>query len=553
MAFACTALLCAGFLTVSEVPGWAPRMAAVLLALPIGLAALVVGVRRRDPAAIALAAGLGWCLAVSFFHTAPPLRLFGMIGQEASVLIYVGAAACWAIGRTLDDTGRRLLPWVVLGATAVSAVFGLLQVVFQTESGALVLDDGRAHGLTTYSIYFGSLASGAVVLLAALELPRRRWAAQLVAVFGFAVASGLSGSRAALGAAVLGVIYLIVRRHDVVAFGSAVLLALGSVVASLLIDHFAGGSASAANTGVAPSPVPASDGGSSLQRLGGSGGLSWRVDAWRAGLDAWADRPITGWGVGNFRQAVQADVGPGFEQLAPRFDSHNIVIELLTTIGLPGLVMFAAFGLLCARQARGPLALAAVTLAWSWLLQPAGLSTLPLALLLAGGAMPRLQIEPATTPARARRWVDLTVAAGLVAMVALLAVDLRFSRAVEAADPRALESLGAAYPFDPTFADAVAQAWMIDLGGLYGAEEATDAQLEYATDRVLLWSQRAIDRQPDAPRWYDAMALRLAQLGRYDDARHLLDLALELQPRRSESQQLLDQIEAADRRVTADT
>jgi O-antigen ligase len=521
-------------------------MAALFFGLPLGFLGLSVLIRRRDAAAIVVALAIGWCVLVSLFHTSPGLRLFGMIGLESSVLIYVGAAACWAIGRLLDERGRSILPWAVIGATAVSAVFGMLQVVLQVDSGALVLDDNRAHGLATYSIYFGSLASMALVLLAALDLPRRLWPWQLIGVLVFAIASGLSGSRAALGAAVLGTAYLVYRRRDAVAGLTAGLILAGNVLASWTVDQFnrrnvdvdvrdpsvGGGTTSAVG-----------DGGSSLQRLGGSGGLSWRIDMWKVGFDAWLDRPIIGWGVGNFRQAIQADVSVGFEQAAPRFDAHNFVVELLTTIGLPGLVLFATFAVLCARQARGPLALAATTLAWSWMLQPAGLSTLPLALLLLGAAMPALRsARPAERDTR--RLVDGAAALGLVALVTFSMVDLAYSRAVDVADPEAFEAIEIAYPFDPTFADAAAQAWMFEIRDRALDPQSADADIDEAVDKVLLWSQRAIDRQPDAPRWYDAYALRLAQLGRYEDASKLLNEALDLQPRRVETTRLLEQIES---------
>ena len=43
--------------------------------------------------AIVLAAALVWCIVIVPFQPAPVIRVFGVLGTEASVLIYVSVAA----------------------------------------------------------------------------------------------------------------------------------------------------------------------------------------------------------------------------------------------------------------------------------------------------------------------------------------------------------------------------------------------------------------------------------------------------------------------------
>ncbi len=317
----------------------------------------------------------------------------------------------------------------------------------------------------------------------------------------------------------------------------------GLLLATWMADFFAGRAtktpvplADGSSLPVPPTPT----GASAVDRLAGSngfagGGLSWRIDAWEAGLRAWIERPITGWGVGNFRQAIQGLVGAGFEQEAPRFDAHNVFVELLTTLGLPGLLVFGAFAVACLRWARGPLALAAVTLAWSWLLQPAGLSTLPLAMLLLG--MAHTVQAPSTAPPTSAKWpIHGAAALGLLFAGAFFLADVRLAAAVRDVDAEAVESAAAFFPTDPTVADLVAQGWGVHAEATAGPERAE------AIRSAIEWAERAVSRQSDTPRWLDNLALRQAWSGDYEQAVETLGQALELQPNRSESRDLLMQI-----------
>jgi O-antigen ligase/Tfp pilus assembly protein PilF len=87
-----------------------------------------------------------------------------------------------------------------------------------------------------------------------------------------------------------------------------------------------------------------------LSRLSNSGALaddlSFRLYAWKAGLAAFKERPILGWGWENFNLAFQSHYNPKF--LTSGFGEtywdkpHNIYIEYAVAGGAPGLIMFLA-------------------------------------------------------------------------------------------------------------------------------------------------------------------------------------------------------------------
>ncbi len=74
-----------------------------------------------------------------------------------------------------------------------------------------------------------------------------------------------------------------------------------------------------------------------ISRLGSAD--SRRYDYWRVGLEAFADKPLTGVGAGGFR-AEWVRERPVRD---PALEVHSLPLEMLTELGLPGLL---AFGLL---------------------------------------------------------------------------------------------------------------------------------------------------------------------------------------------------------------
>lgn len=153
----------------------------------------------------------------------------------------------------------------------------------------------------------------------------------------------LTGSRAAVisigvGVAVIAVLYLFFGKDRWMRIGAYTVLALmGSIIVLLLVIR--------SN----PSLVPLSGSDGMLDRLMvGELDNSFpnRLVSIRAGLNAYADKPILGWGPENFLIAwgrhidASADVWDRFDQ------AHNKVLEVLTTRGTVGVLVYLSLWVL---------------------------------------------------------------------------------------------------------------------------------------------------------------------------------------------------------------
>ena len=65
---------------------------------------------------------------------------------------------------------------------------------------------------------------------------------------------------------------------------------------------------------------------------------------------------------------------------------HNVVIQMLVSVGVIGVVLLVAFVVLANRRANFALSLAAVAISINWLLQPTGLYSLAVASVFLGAA-----------------------------------------------------------------------------------------------------------------------------------------------------------------------
>jgi hypothetical protein len=274
-----------------------------------------------------------------------------------------------------------------------------------------------------------------------------------------------------------------------------------------------------------------------------SGATSGRLDVWGYGWSAFIERPVFGWGLGRFRAAIQEHLSPAFvREHAPNdqrpiiFDAHNLVVELTVTIGVVGLALAAVFAWYAGRRAGGALALFVATIAFTWLLQPAALSTLPVVMIALGAAarpQPAPDHEPAAATDPTGAWWPRLSAAGLligVAAAAWLAVgDLRLQAGVDAMSARRIEAAARWLPTDPVVSDLVAQAWFV--------EEETDPSLR---PDVVEWSQRTVDVEPDRAYWWARLAGRQLAMGNLDAVEPALDEALERQPWHTLSWTLMD-------------
>jgi O-antigen ligase len=498
------ALLLTATLPSAFAPNSTPRLAVVLLVLPVGIACSIRQAMRGDRAALAGLAFVAWTAVSSGFSSAPILGMLGAFGRETSSLIFAGSLAIWSLARSMSTLGRRLLPIVMLAAMALGVAVGAMQVLVRSSSGVLSLVMGRAHGLTGGPVYYGAVMAAGVALAAGCARHRNGslWPYALLTA-GFAAACNWSGSRfpVVLGLLAAFVILAAARR-----FSDAVWMVLS----------FAGGFglASLVSRSVA-------EGGSVLERADAES--AGRTSAWRYGLEAILDRPLVGWGPGNFRPAVQERFSAEFTGQHARdeltqiwFDAHNFPLGIAVSFGMVGFGLMVWWVVIAARSSRGPLALFASALALSWLLEPAFLATFPIAMLSVGAAWR----EPATADPRSQPR-SLTIAlgvAGALLAVSLFATDLRFARAIKANRPDAAATVAEGLFWDPVAANAVASA-------LYNSSNDDEVERE-----ALDWIDRSIDRQPDWPFYYNAAAQILLTLGEPDAAGEYLDDALRLQP-----------------------
>jgi len=455
-----------------------PRMSLLLAAGVPGTFVLAGLARLRDSAAVAAAVLLGWVVVAACFSGAPRLAFRGSVTRESSGLILILALGVWAVGRRASQRAVRIVPLSVLVGVGANIAVGLLQVALQVQTGPLALQGGRVTGLTPNPVYFGAIAAAGAALATSLPASSIRWRAAFVVVC--AAGANLSGSRVALLAGLLVIMLLVARMAPPRLPGLVFPVAYASgILAVWLTSMF-----------INVSPTTA--------RAGASGG--GRLDAWHYGLEAAADRPLFGWGLGRFRAAIQARFDAEFVRRAalddlrsPWFDAHNLLIELAVGIGVVGLAVFAAWLYLAARNVGGPLVAPLLVFSLIMLVQPAGLAIAPVALFLVGCAE-RGTARPMRLSSL-RPSVAVLFLIGLLLAASLVLGDLRLKAAVERRNPSAAAGAARLFPADPVVADVVAQLW------LAGAVDSP-SDLEHAE----AWSRRAVDAEPDRPLYRSRLA-----------------------------------------------
>ncbi len=500
-------LLCVAYGSFFLIPGWTPRIAVLLATAPLGVAILAIQTTRRDAIAITSAVLIGLALLTGLFSGHPWSTVIGTVGTEESALILSASLGLLAIGRELSPQGRRAVGWAVVVGASLSSAIGLLQYLTQADAGLFALMGERVSGLTPSPVYFGAVAAGAFGIVVGRQSSNSRTVVlDVLLAAWFGVAISISGSRVALGAAVVvAVAALGLRRSSRALFGS--LGMLGGVAVGAVITATVGTGASAVN------------------RVAG-GGVGDRREAWGYAFDAFRERPLFGWGLGEFRRVVQGRIdaqlakvlGPAMDQSL--FDAHNTIMGVAVSLGIAGLAVVVVLTVLLMRRARGGLAVGAVALALSWLLQPMGLATFPLALLLLGASMPGVPervwavaddagtddvgtadvgtAEARDSPLHTRPWLLWLLLPGIVAGLYLIVVETSIRRAADRLDAERVEDLVELLPPDPVLADIVAQGWQA---------EAASGDLQ-AQGRSLEWSERAVELQDDRSRWWIRHAIR---------------------------------------------
>ena len=362
-------------------------------------------------------------------------------------------------------------------------------------------------GLAANPVYLGPLcAAMAMICLCRLDDAEglSLWAA---GVFGFSLTLGLTTSRAAVLAGLLGMAYVVWRSPRRRSTVQLPMLMIGGLV---MASVFRGTSGSASR---------------SLAR--GSGGE--RLDIWLHGWSAFLERPIFGWGAGNYRAAIQGHLTEDYAVQAndvasqPWFESHNIFVQTTVMTGAVGALLLIAFIVVAVRTARGPLAIAAAVAAGSFLLQPASISYAPIVLLLLGAAMPAPSAgSPQSDESDVSKSSAVVRWAGAGAMVigAALATtyvvgDLVLARAIQNRDAETIISVSDMFFYDPSLADFAA-VWV----------EST----EPSGDELIKRFEEVVAREPGYVFWQNRLANRYWAFGRFDEMKAVLETAVANEP-----------------------
>ena len=491
-----------------EFSSWTPRMAALLAGLPLGTVILVRLAWHRDKAAVAALAFLAWGLIGALASAAPMRSFLGEVnGNTQSVVMFAGVFGFWAIARTLSERGRTLVGPVLVAALGVSALVGALQIVLDVRTGILGAVGGRAGGLEGNAVYFSTELCGALAWCASTALSSaqsRTRGINLVGVAFFGLAIGLSGSRVSIIAIIVVCAAVCWQARSLRSMTVPTAAALGLIVSVMMQRSIDAGA-------------------DSVQRFAGVGGEG-RPDLWRAALSAFRERPVIGWGLGRVRPAIQHFFSPEFVRLYQGddftrtwTDVHNVVLQMLVSVGVIGVMILVLFVVLANRGANFALALAAVAISLNWLLQPTGLYSLALAAVFLGAAGTGASL----TSDRAHRWLRAVtvccVVVGVSAALFLVVADLRLRHAVDRGDRAAIRSAAAWFGDDPFVIDI----FIVDS---YSPKVASDRLHREAAAR------RLTELEPDVPTWWSELAMTQYDNEDLAGMRRSIDRALALQP-----------------------
>ncbi len=252
----------------------------------------------------------------------------------------------------------RYLPWLlfavatladaerarrVLFGVAVITGFWILDGLIQSVSGWSLGGEATADRLSGVfgadDLKLGPILAGFAPFLLVPAAARYGWRGLALAALATGVVVLLAGARAGWVSYGLVLGWLLWRQaggrwRGAAALASALLAgSLVMVIAAQLSPRF---EARLARTGAALSGDSA----------GIDHALSFRLPIWRAAWDMFLANPVTGVGVRGFRHAYAAHVPEGdmwlLDDGSGAFHAHQIVLELLSETGAPGLLLWMA-------------------------------------------------------------------------------------------------------------------------------------------------------------------------------------------------------------------
>lgn len=488
---------------------WAPRAAALLTAVGIGLPLLVLQAwrgHRPSVAGVGFLAVAGLSTALSD-HPASSLTGYYNIGTGA---VYVGAlVSVAAIGAALSERGRKDLGRALMVVLAVNVTVAAFAQHFDLTSARISQPGARSTGLLGNAVHFSALGAGAVAL-AAWHVGQRRWRYTAVAAVGSA-AIQMSGSRGALLGVTGAIVALAVTRR----FRAAGAVTAAVIVGVLLTLALGLGQSVTGRLGGDVRDVTSGS--------AGAGGYTARLDVWSSAGDSIRSNVLTGRGPGLFRDAITANrsvretlyTGPDVYY----HDAHNLFVEYLTTTGVIGLAGLLTWLVIHIKRGRGWFLWFALAVLAVYQLQPQNNTLLPMAVLALGAAGPR--VETAFSPAIASaRWVAAALAAVLAAT--LIYGEVQLTTCELDGDVAAGERAARLFPMWQQPATCVANAHEFFAYGVEDRSRIPDLNR---------WRQEAIRREPQHPRLWARAGHDYFVEPDIPKARASFDAALALDPK----------------------
>ena len=501
-----TGLLAAGLalvlpllsIRVSDSPGWTGRYSLLAVEAAVGLpiALSLLRTARRRPAIAALA-----FLAVAALSTALSDNLaMSFWGNEywGTGLLFVAAmVGIWAIGVAGEVRGADSVAGALVVGALLNALVALLQVFLDlSRFGADTYQD-QSTGFFGQPAHLGAFLLGGMWLVSNRAVTGRR--AMMVGLV--LVASGLevTGERGPLLLSAFVVVGVTLRHRIRAKAMVAALVAIGLLIGALL-----GSFGSSQRT--------------ATDRLGSELNENPRVENYVSAVNAFADRPVLGWGPGRYLAGTAPHKSEALAKANGQsyfLDAHDWPLHWLVTTGVLGFATLALWLTLAARGASGPLAGFALCIAVVQLMQPIDVGATPLAMLALGGAA-AIGTARSVVPAVAR---GILVVAG-VSLGALISVGAWRAYEGIRTDPMEVFRAARLLPSWPDRSNNAARASLaLETGS---TQDRVDAAVH--------WARATVARDARDPRGWSESGYYLVIANQLDEAKRYFNNALALDP-----------------------
>ena len=509
------------FINAFKLPSVDGRVAA----LPVltGLGAVALPRVLRGPSRVPALVGLAWagwaCLCAAL---APNLTVavWGRYGVGTGLLFVLAVLGCWVLGASVGAPAAPLVERALLVACLANAGVAVLQQFVDLSPYGLALYGGRSAGLFGNPVYLAELLVGGLWLaLCRFDRPGP------AAIGGTLLLSGalaVSGSRFGLALAGVAVVALAARVGWRKAAAAAAVVAVGVALGTALPHLGLSGGGTTAVDRVSAAPAS---------------GVRPRLDTWRTGLSAVADRPLTGWGPNGFlagtssRRPKSVARSEGPDRLFA--DAHDVIVEEAVSTGVVGVGLFLWWLALMLGAVRRGAGRAPPLAGFGWLclalmlVEPLHVGTTPVALLALGAACSAASGErDRRGTRRPRRAITGAVVAGVlviaVAGTVVLATGLVQLRQADLSfRPAAAASAAGRLPRWGSDAATVAQLYQF---------AQLSSRIPGAAGQALTWRRRAAAWDPQDPQPWNCLGATLADAGNLSGAEAAFEHALSRNP-----------------------